>query len=77
MGKPEPEIKWTFNGDEIEKYKDRFLLLSSKTHLVITDIKSSDNGLLACEARNNGGVDTKSVNIQVASKSFFLTFING
>ena len=71
MGKPEPEIRWTFNGDGIEKYKDRYILLNNKAHLVVTDVKSSDNGLLTCEARNNGGVSFKSVNIKVASKLLF------
>ena len=68
LGEPTPEITWTFNGKRVEELNDRFLLLSLKTHLVITNVKKGDNGLLTCQAKNSAGTDSKSLSIRVTCK---------
>ena len=65
MGEPTPEIIWTFNGKRVEEMGSRFLLLSLKTHLVITSVQKGDNGILTCQAKNIGGMDSKSLNLKV------------
>ena len=68
LGDPKPEITWTFNGKPVEKLSSRFILLSLRTHLVITNVRKEDNGQLACEARNGAGFDSKTLNIRVTCK---------
>lgn len=67
-GEPAPEIIWKFNGKRVEELSDRFLLLSLRTHLVITSVQKGDNGMLSCEAKNRAGADKKSLNIRVTCK---------
>eukprot|EP00794_Sanderia_malayensis_P020165 gene20165-22140_t len=66
-GKPSPEITWKLNGKAVRGLGSRFLLLNGDTHLLITKTAASDSGSISCTARNQGGSDVKSLNLQVSS----------
>ena len=67
MGVPEPKIVWSLNGKTITG-DDRHLLLNGRTHLLITRVRTADNGDLKCSAVNTGGQDSKSIKLQVSCK---------
>ena len=65
-GKPMPSVSWTKNGDWI----------TNNITLVFPNVSNSDQGEYICEASNDCGNHTKSINITVFGKFFYFVVIH-
>jgi hypothetical protein len=63
VGKPEPDIRWLFNGQPIQIDNRHFIAKKDdKGHhtLIINDTNANDSGMYSCEAVNKAGRDETS-----------------
>lgn len=68
-GNPRPNIKWSKEGEEIEK-GDHFDLLVQERHatLVIRNASQEDNGPYTIVAENELGVDSATINVVISDR---------
>lgn len=68
-GNPKPKIKWSKDGEEIEK-GDHFDLIVKDRHaiLVIRNAYQDDNGPYTIVAENELGLDTAVINVQISDR---------
>ena len=52
-GNPSPTVTWTKDGESIDVSSRRLFLTANDRLLTLNDIRSSDDGLYACTARNS------------------------
>jgi len=65
-GKPQPDIKWSFNGNEVmSKEGVEVKKEATKTSLVIRNCSLSDSGVYTCEITNKAGTTTCNVELTV------------
>ena len=68
-GYPKPKIRWTKDGEEIEK-GDHFDLIVQDRHaiLVIRNTSKEDNGPYTITAENELGIDTAVINVMISDR---------
>ena len=68
-GNPKPSIKWSKEGEEIEK-GDHFDLIVKERHatLVIRNASQEDNGPYTIVAENELGLDTAVINVMISDR---------
>ena len=68
-GNPKPNIKWTKDGEEIER-GDHFDVIVKERHaiLVIRDVSKLDSGPYSITADNELGVDSAVINVQISDR---------
>jgi serine/threonine protein kinase len=68
-GNPKPKIKWSKEGEEIEK-GDHYDVIVKERHaiLVIRDVSKLDNGPYHIVAENELGLDSATINVQISDR---------
>lgn len=67
------DFRWLHNGKDVEKHpKYKTSSTQTSSHIIIGAIQASDIGNFTCVARNSFGEDSKTENVYMEGKGFFL-----